>query len=229
MLPFSENLKKLRKERNMSRQELAKATGVSLSSLGYYETNSREPTASVLIALATVLNCSIDELLGFSATTLGQYVKIVNKIPNYKVRVDQKLDRVYVDRHFEEPDGSWNDCIEFTTEKFISVIGDAVNNYEDDPYQILRKSIENEIDYYQRAKDWLSVMQSEYEKELREQEEIERKIINDLSPDFSSPFYKYRVSDYDRKVYKEYMNKKHLKSDSDEKNNHEEDGRRNSS
>lgn len=167
MVPFSENLKRLRKEKHFSRQELSKATGVSTSSLGYYETNNREPTASALMAIASVLNCSIDDLLGFSPSKLGQYVQLVNQAPHCQVRVDQNADKVYVDRHFDEPDGSYTDCIEFTIKDFISLVGDTVRSYQEDPYQILQESIENELDYYQKANQWKAALQKDYEDRLR--------------------------------------------------------------
>lgn len=198
MVPFSENLKRLREEKNMSRQELSKATGVSTSSLGYYETNNREPTASALMAIASVLNCSIDELLGFSPSKLGQYIQLVNQSPHCQVRVDQKADKVYVDRHFDEPDGPYTDCIEFTIKDFVALVGDAVRSYQEDPYQILQESIENEMDYYQKASEWKAILQKDYENRLHAQEKMEHDLIESISPGISST----RYTDKDREDYK---------------------------
>lgn len=51
----------------MSRQELADASGLSSAAIGYYETGKREPQASTLIAIATALRMTTDELLGYTA------------------------------------------------------------------------------------------------------------------------------------------------------------------
>lgn len=170
MIPFSENLKRLREEKNISRQELSKATGVSTSSLGYYETNNREPTARALMAIASVLNCSIDDLLGFSPSKLGQYMQLVNQSPHCQVRVDQKADKVYVERHFEETETPHTDCIELSIKDFIDLVGGAIHSYQEDPYQILQESIENELSYYQKASQWKAALQRDYADRLHEQE-----------------------------------------------------------
>ena len=168
MIPFSENLKRLREEKNISRQELSKATGVSTSSLGYYETNNREPTARALMAIASVLNCSIDELLGFSPSKLGQYMQLVNQSPHCQVRVDQKADKVYVER--QETETPHTDCIELSIKDFIDLVGSAIHSYQEDPYQILQESIENELSYYQKASQWKAALQRDYADRLHEQE-----------------------------------------------------------
>jgi len=53
-----------RKKAGLSQKELADATGISLSAIGRYEGDKREPTAVVLMSLAKVLNITGDALLG---------------------------------------------------------------------------------------------------------------------------------------------------------------------
>lgn len=43
-------------------EQLAKMTGISSSHLNYIEKNEKEPTISVLVRIAQVLNIKIDEL-----------------------------------------------------------------------------------------------------------------------------------------------------------------------
>ena len=63
---FSERLYKLRKERGLSQSTVAKAIGVSLGIVCYWETNKSEPTASNIVKLARYFSVSADYLLGLS-------------------------------------------------------------------------------------------------------------------------------------------------------------------
>lgn len=55
-------IKELRKERNMSLDELSKKTNISKSHLNYIERNEKEPTISMLIKISNSLNVEITEL-----------------------------------------------------------------------------------------------------------------------------------------------------------------------
>lgn len=61
---FKDNLKELRIEKGLGQVELAKAVGVSKGIISLWENGLREPNMSSLIALATFLGVSIDELVG---------------------------------------------------------------------------------------------------------------------------------------------------------------------
>ena len=63
---FSERLKELREEKNISQMELSKATGLSQSAIARWELNKTEPTASALITLSEYFNESVDYLLGLT-------------------------------------------------------------------------------------------------------------------------------------------------------------------
>ncbi len=55
-------LKKIRKEKGVSLQQLAKITGISTSHLNYIEKNEKEPSISVLVRISAALNVDIKEL-----------------------------------------------------------------------------------------------------------------------------------------------------------------------
>ena len=61
---LSSRLLELRKARKLTRPEVADAIGISLKSYQRYETGEREPSASVLAALADLYEVSADYLLG---------------------------------------------------------------------------------------------------------------------------------------------------------------------
>lgn len=64
MLEFRNQLKRLREEKKISQSELARALGVSTSSIGNYEIGYREPDFETLEKLADYFNVSIGALLG---------------------------------------------------------------------------------------------------------------------------------------------------------------------
>lgn len=65
-MDFQENIKNLRKEYNMSQEELAKRLGIARSSVANYENGQNFPNMNVLLKIADVFNCSVDYLIGNS-------------------------------------------------------------------------------------------------------------------------------------------------------------------
>lgn len=64
MLNIGERITQLRKQQNLSQDELAKKAGVSRTIIGNYERNTNRPSIEVLIKLAKVFNVSVDFLIG---------------------------------------------------------------------------------------------------------------------------------------------------------------------
>ena len=75
---FGENLKALRQNAGLSRNELAKKFSLTALSIGAYERGLRIPTPQTLFAMADFFNVSVDELLGH-----GDY------IPSRQVVIDE--------------------------------------------------------------------------------------------------------------------------------------------
>lgn len=86
MLNIGERITQLRKQQNLSQDELAKKAQVSRTIIGNYERNSNTPSIEVLIKLSKVFNVSLDFLIGEGE--LSSYDKEVLK------RIDdiEKLD-----------------------------------------------------------------------------------------------------------------------------------------
>lgn len=61
---LAKNLLELRKARKLSRQTVANAVQISAKTYERYENAEREPTASVLLALADFYGVSLDYLVG---------------------------------------------------------------------------------------------------------------------------------------------------------------------
>ncbi len=64
MLHIGESIIQLRKQHNLSQEELAKKAKVSRTIIGNYERNANTPSIEVLLKLARVFNVSLDFLVG---------------------------------------------------------------------------------------------------------------------------------------------------------------------
>ncbi|AFK85868.1 MULTISPECIES: helix-turn-helix domain-containing protein [Thermoanaerobacterium] len=63
-MTFSDRLKELRKEKNLTQEDLAKILEISRSTIAGYETERKEPDYETLKKIADFFNVSIDYLLG---------------------------------------------------------------------------------------------------------------------------------------------------------------------
>lgn len=64
MESLSRNLFALRKQRKLSREEVARALEMSAMTYQRYEKNLRDPTAPVLVKLAQFYGVTLDQLVG---------------------------------------------------------------------------------------------------------------------------------------------------------------------
>lgn len=64
MINFSEKIKSLRQQNNLTQAVLAKKLGVTKSIVSAYENDLRRPSYEVLIQLARIFNVTTDYLLG---------------------------------------------------------------------------------------------------------------------------------------------------------------------
>lgn len=58
-----ENLKRLRKAKNLTQKELGELCDVSESMIGLVENGNRKPSYELLLKLGEALDCSVDDLL----------------------------------------------------------------------------------------------------------------------------------------------------------------------
>lgn len=64
MNKFKDRVFELRKEKNLSRNQLAQMLSVSVRLICYWENGKRECDFDMLIALSNIFDCTIDYLLG---------------------------------------------------------------------------------------------------------------------------------------------------------------------
>ena len=192
MLPFADNLKKFREARHMTRLELSEASGVSNSSIGYYETDKRDPTGSALVAIAETLSCSIDELVGLYIDKFEEYKKFLESSGEYKILFDKSSGKVHIQILSNKDTSQANDSIEFSSKKdFTSTIAKAIDWYEGDPYGLLLDKINNELANYQQASDWDNELENEFWDELFEKYHRGKKITEEDREKFAA--FKKRI------------------------------------
>ena len=77
-MKFSETLIDLRKEKNLSQQQLANATGLSQSAIAKLEKGRNEATASTLLRLSRYFGVSVDEMLLSVTQVWKEYMRDVS-------------------------------------------------------------------------------------------------------------------------------------------------------
>ena len=90
---FSKKIKQLRKENNLTQSELADKLNCSLSKIGMWETNKREPTKDDLIMLANAFDISVDYLLGLDDEnqTKNKRLQNIDSISAHRIGKIEKL------------------------------------------------------------------------------------------------------------------------------------------
>lgn len=56
-------LREIRKKQGMTAQVLAEKLGVSQGAISHYETGRRKPSIDMVVKMAKVFNCSVDDLI----------------------------------------------------------------------------------------------------------------------------------------------------------------------
>lgn len=69
MSDFAKNLKKYRKQKNLSQEKLGRSLHYGSTAIANYESGRNEPSFDCLIILADTLDVTIDELLGVTLKT----------------------------------------------------------------------------------------------------------------------------------------------------------------
>lgn len=89
---FSDKVRKLREEKHLTMEELAKALDVTKSRVNMWENNGTVPRQDVLLRLSKFFNVSTDDLLGNMSFT-GENVKLNSIQRNLKKLNDSDLDK----------------------------------------------------------------------------------------------------------------------------------------
>lgn len=82
-LLIGENIKRMRRERNLTQEEVANHLGISFQSVSKWERGEGYPDITMLPALANYFGTSIDELLGMGVTVKKEKYDEINRIWAY--------------------------------------------------------------------------------------------------------------------------------------------------
>lgn len=79
-LLIGENIKRIRRERNLTQEEVAAHLGISFQSISKWERGDGYPDIAMLPALSNYFGISIDELLGMSEITKNEQYNEINRL-----------------------------------------------------------------------------------------------------------------------------------------------------
>ncbi len=79
-LLIGENIKRIRRERNLTQEEVASHLGISFQSISKWERGDGYPDITMLPALANYFSISVDELLGMSEIEKSDKYNEINRI-----------------------------------------------------------------------------------------------------------------------------------------------------
>ena len=138
-MEFAKNMKRIRERQNLTRKELSKRSGMSMSSIGYYETGQREPTASALVAIAKALHCSVDALLGIAVNKLDSYKALIEEDGN-QVEYAQNGQVIVRTRRFK--------MVFPSIEVFTEVVETAIDEHLKDVRPLLLRMVLYHLELY---------------------------------------------------------------------------------
>ena len=94
MLSIGERITQLRKQKNLSQEELAKKIEVSRTIIGNYERNLNTPSIEIIIKLAKVFNVSVDYMIGEGLNSAYDK-EMINRLDELENLPDDEKKRVF--------------------------------------------------------------------------------------------------------------------------------------
>ena len=82
---LARTIKKYRKARKLTMEQLSEKSGINLSTLKKYETDNRNPKLEQLSKIAEALEVSVFEFLDIEVKSVNDIISLVNKIENCKL------------------------------------------------------------------------------------------------------------------------------------------------
>lgn len=79
-----DTLKKLRKKKEKTQYQIAKALGISRAAYNSYELGTREPSIEILIKLSQLFDVSIDYILTGKEHSKSEVQYLFDLLPDYK-------------------------------------------------------------------------------------------------------------------------------------------------
>lgn len=115
---LGDRIKELRKNKELTQEQLGKKLNVAKSTISQYETGTNVPDISILIKIADIFDCSLDFLTG--RTDDSDSIVVTNKELNKYLDDDLKKKniKIEIDRNSELNDESLKQIAAFFYEKY---------------------------------------------------------------------------------------------------------------
>lgn len=117
-LNLARAIKKYRKARKLTMEQLSEKSGINLSTLKKYETDNRNPKLEQLSKIAEALEVSVFEFLDIEVKSVNDIISLVNKM-NIATDIDWDIDNDKV-------------CISFKNKEINNCLKEYVVDYKKD-------------------------------------------------------------------------------------------------
>lgn len=117
-LNLARAIKKYRKARKLTMEQLSEKSGINLSTLKKYETDNRNPKLEQLSKIADALEVSVFEFLDIKVKSVNDIISLVNKM-NIATDIDWDIDNDKV-------------CISFKNKEINNCLKEYVVDYKKD-------------------------------------------------------------------------------------------------
>jgi transcriptional regulator with XRE-family HTH domain len=91
---FGNRMAQLRKEKDLSRDELGKKIGTSGAIVGRYERNDMKPSIEIAAKIAEALDVSLDYLVGISSELIKDK-KMINRLEDVKKLPEKEREKIF--------------------------------------------------------------------------------------------------------------------------------------
>jgi transcriptional regulator with XRE-family HTH domain len=91
---FGNRMAQLRKEKDLSRDELGEKIGTSGAIVGRYERNDMKPSIEIAAKIAEALDVSLDYLVGISSELIKDK-KMINRLEDVKKLPEKERDKIF--------------------------------------------------------------------------------------------------------------------------------------
>ena len=115
---LARTIKKYRKARKLTMEQLSEKSGINLSTLKKYETDNRNPKLEQLSKIAEALEVSVFEFLDIEVKSINDIISLVNKM-NIATDIDWDIDNDKV-------------CISFKNKEINNCLKDYAVDYKKD-------------------------------------------------------------------------------------------------
>lgn len=91
ILLLGDKIRELRKNKNMTQEELGVALGVAKNTVSYWERNENKPDYDMIIKIAKLFNVSTDYLFGLNGNDIGNIEKLKTTLNDVGIMVGSDL------------------------------------------------------------------------------------------------------------------------------------------